>query len=248
MSENRPTQTDSSDPLASLHRMSTTAGAASQDYVAINFSAVVAFILGVASLVVFFGNVLLVMPVAAIVFGIVAIRQIRGSSGTQTGMGLALIGVLVAVGAASTVTVQQVNEARARHAEQQAINAVVGELDRDILSGDYASALKLFTDEFNRRPDMSMDRFTGVWKAASANPNFGKIVSIGTNDRIGLDDVAPDGTRGAGTLILIKFEKVSDALRRIATFKKVGGQWKIDGMPELFPAPVTEPPGGRPPT
>ena len=37
------------DPLAKLHKMSTTAGVASQQYVAVNTSAVIAALLGVAS-------------------------------------------------------------------------------------------------------------------------------------------------------------------------------------------------------
>ena len=46
MTENKPTQnTPQDDPLASLHRMSTTAGVASSEYVAINLAAVTALVL-----------------------------------------------------------------------------------------------------------------------------------------------------------------------------------------------------------
>src|SRR6476660_5325715 len=65
------------DPLASLHKMSTTAGITSQEYVAINIPSIVAFVLGIASLVAVLNPVLLVLPLAAVVTAYAALSQIR---------------------------------------------------------------------------------------------------------------------------------------------------------------------------
>src|SRR5947207_11805007 len=80
--------------LAQLHKMSTTAGVTNAGYVAVNHTAIAAVLLGLASALAFFGWLLLVVPVVGIIFAIVAIRQINDSSGTQTGRGLAYVGLL----------------------------------------------------------------------------------------------------------------------------------------------------------
>lgn len=250
MSENRPTPQDSRDPLATLHRMSTTAGAASQEYVAINLAAVTTLVLGVASALVFFGNVLFIVPIAAIIFGIAAIRQIRGSSGTQTGTAMAVLGMLLAVGFSGAVSAQKFTRAQEIRAEKEAINALVAKLEQYIITGDYAGSLNVFTERFPTAKEVTPQRVEQVWSSATQNPAFGKIVSIKTNDRVVLEDAAPDGTRNAGSMLQIKFEKVDEPLRRNALFRKANGEWKIDDIPELFP-PLTPPvppgpPGGMP--
>src|SRR5207237_7613213 len=81
--------------LAQLHRMSTTAGVTNVGYVAVNHTAIVAVLLGLASALAFFGWLLLIVPVVGIIFAIFAVRQINDSSGTQTGKGLAYVGLLL---------------------------------------------------------------------------------------------------------------------------------------------------------
>src|SRR2546429_5411940 len=81
------------DPLARLHKMSTTAGVASQQYVAINNAAVIAALLGVASALALLTPTLLIVPLAGVVVAIVSWRQISNSNGTETGKPLALLGL-----------------------------------------------------------------------------------------------------------------------------------------------------------
>src|SRR6478736_4490875 len=100
MTETRSNSTPDAppDPLASLHKMSTTAGLGSGDYVAINPVAIFAIIMGVASaLALFEETILLLLPAAAIVGAIIALRQIGKSSGTQTGRGLAIAAIVLAL-------------------------------------------------------------------------------------------------------------------------------------------------------
>src|SRR3954452_14484400 len=86
------------DPLARLHKMSTTAGLGTTDYVAINPTAVVAIFLGFASLLALLDNLLLAIPVVAIICSIWALMQIAKSGGTQSGRSLAVAGLLLAFG------------------------------------------------------------------------------------------------------------------------------------------------------
>src|SRR5689334_9364604 len=95
------------DPLAKLHKMSTTAGLGSGDYVAVNITAVVAAPVGPASMLARAANELLIIPVVGIVLGVIALRQIRKSNGTQTGMGIALIGLLLSLGIGGWVIASQ---------------------------------------------------------------------------------------------------------------------------------------------
>src|SRR5436190_20115121 len=73
------------DHLAHLHKMTTTAGLGSSDYVAVNGTAVFALLVGVASALALMSEVLLILPLVAIVAAFVALSQIRHSNGTQTG-------------------------------------------------------------------------------------------------------------------------------------------------------------------
>src|SRR5205085_7590050 len=86
------------DPLARLHKMSTTAGLGTTDYVAINALAVASVFLGLASLLAMLDPLLLVLPVLAIACSIWALTQIRNSGGTQSGRGLAVLGLVLSLG------------------------------------------------------------------------------------------------------------------------------------------------------
>ena len=96
------------DPLSKLYHMSNTAGVGTQEYVAINPTAVAALILGLASVLALLGSILLVVPAAGIVCGLVAISQIRKSNETQTGLALAACGLVLSIGLGGGRTVYQV--------------------------------------------------------------------------------------------------------------------------------------------
>src|SRR2546423_11097563 len=105
------------DPLASLHKMSTTAGLGTTDYVAINLLAVTAAVLGAASALVVMSDYFFVIPCAAIICAIIAIRQISGSAGTQTGRGIALAGALLAIGCSAVQGSRELIELRRNPAD-----------------------------------------------------------------------------------------------------------------------------------
>lgn len=237
MTTEQPSNSPSSDPLASLHRMSTTAGVASAEYVAINLTAVIALVLGLASVLAFFSNVLLVVPAAGIIFGLAALRQVSNSNGTQTGRALAALGVLVSVGVLGVYGYQGYQERAAEKAEEQAINTQVAALESALKSGAYDKAFELFSPQFKQMKQIPLDRFGKTWEAF-ANL-YGKITSVKTN---GLLQLSADGSSCA-TMLVIDTDKLPQPARRTVVLRRVEGKWFIEDIPELFMAPPQAPPG-----
>ena len=122
------------DPLTGLRKMSTTAGVGLSDYVAINPIAIASTLLGLGSVLVpvLDYNFLLIIPIAAVVTAIIAWRQIRRSNGTQTGNGLALLGVVLAVLiGGGTVAAQVITTIRYKPDTDQ-VSAMVAKLGDEI--------------------------------------------------------------------------------------------------------------------
>lgn len=242
MSESQQPQTspDASDPLASLHRMSTTAGLGSQEYVAINLVAVTALVLGLASALVLLSALLLLIPAISIIVGLIALRQISNSNGTQAGKGIAWLGMVVAIGIAGYVGVKEIQIRYAEKAAEQAINACVADFAKALQSEDYPKAWDTFSDRFHSRKDMTNDLFATRMKTLAANPQLGKIQSIATNGRIQIEQApgaAMDAQKMAGSLLVIKMEKSPQPFRQPVSFRKQDANWKIEDIQSMFPQP-----------
>jgi hypothetical protein len=245
MSENQTPKSgqEAGDPLASLHRMSTTAGAASQEYVAINLAAVATLVLGVASMAVLMGMVMLIIPAVAIIFGIVALRQISNSNGTQAGRIIAWLGMILAVSMAALVIGREARVAIANSREEQVIKTTVAELGSAIKAADYPKAWTFFAPSFQNRKDLNLTVFTNVWKAKLAeNPYYGKITTFKTNDVVQVSAAAVDGSRQAVTMLVIRFDKTDQEFRREIFFRNLDGVWKVESLPTVFPPPAQEAP------
>ena len=154
------------DPLATLHKMSTTAGLSSQEYVAINTPSVAALLLGLASALAILDPVWLIVPVAAVISGIVAVHQVRNSNGTQTGGKIAILGIALAVVLAGVVGVKAVQAALGARADRQAIIALIQRLGErvktGVSTGQWDEAYALFTDRF--KGAHSRGEFIARWK------------------------------------------------------------------------------------
>src|SRR5438034_10464796 len=127
MPELEPTH-QTPDPISHLHKMSTTAGVGSQDYVAINTAAIVSVILGICTALAFLGVPFLVVGVAGIVFGIIALVQIRHSNGTQGGTGLAILGILLSLAMAGSVAAASIVEWNHQREDRNQIEAAITQL------------------------------------------------------------------------------------------------------------------------
>ena len=229
------------DPLARLHKMSTTAGLGSTEYVAVNAPAVFALIFGLASALVVVDNVLLIIPVAGVICGILALYQISKSGGTQTGRGLATLGLLLSVGFAGFVLTRQATHAARTRADREAINQLIGEFEQNIKAGNFDAAYQQFGQRFRDRVDKAtFDTRTKFLQSSG----YGDLESITSNNVFGFETDPTTGDRRAAVLLLIKFAGSEAPLREEGVFFKSGGQWAFEDIPVLFRPPQQGPPGG----
>src|SRR5208282_5545465 len=128
-----------------------TAGVGTQDYVAVNVTSVVAVVCGLASLLAIASPVLLAFPVTGVCLSWMALRQIKKSNRTQTGRGLAFLGLWLSGIITAAIFSYQGLEAWHRHADQQAIADVSRKYGDLIAQKDYASAYALFDSDFQSR-------------------------------------------------------------------------------------------------
>jgi hypothetical protein len=217
--------------LAQLHKMSTTAGVTNLDYVAVNQTAIVAAVLGVLSATALLGWILLAIPLVGIAFAIVAIRQVNDSGGTQTGKGLAVLGLLLSVLFGGGLVVWESMALAAVRGDENRIAQTLSELGRDVKAGDYKSAYALFTDDFQNR--VKLEQFEAVWKSAQ------RPLALGSLHDVQWNEVTPTfgseaGARTAVIKAIMKFERAQEE-RFDVELRQVGGKWLIARLPSFFP-------------
>jgi hypothetical protein len=170
MSQSTPPASPTSAPenaagLARLHKMSTTAGVGLGEYRAVNGLAVTSLVLGIASWMSWLHPMLFLLPVVGVVMGVLAIVQIRRSSGTQSGIGLAGTGIVLSMllgGWAFTVSAGERHRVIEHRRE---IDAVAVEFGEALAAADYARAYRLTDTNFQR--EISLERFVSVFSSES---------------------------------------------------------------------------------
>ena len=225
------------DPLAGLHKMSTTAGVTNLDYVAVNHTAIAAVCLGLLSALSFFGHLLLVIPVLGVIFAVVALRQIAGSNGTQTGRGLAVLALLLCLGLGGTAIGMEAYSAMRVRGDENAVAATLSKAGNFIREHKYKEAYELFDPEFRKR--VSLDDFATRWQAIQAG-SLGEIEAFEWNGVTPIFENS-QGSRNAGTKLRIKFNKGFDD-RFDVVLREENGGWLIYRLESFFP---TAPPPGQ---
>jgi hypothetical protein len=239
------------DPLLHLHKMSMTAGLGSGDYVAVNITAVIAVLVGLASLLSFIGSLLLIIPLVGAILAIIALRQIADSNGTQTGKPLALIGLLLSIIITlANFTWRGVDYAKHR-ADTQAINAVAIQFGNLLKDHDYDRAYDLFDADFQYRvPQAAFKVHLASIQESKMVPPIDSITSNGYVQFQAAQSEA-EGTETAEAVFIAHFTG-GDEGRMQVWLHKIDGQWKFDSMPDLFPTPkqaqqASQGPGGGAP-
>src|SRR4030095_16599748 len=128
------------DPIAGLHKMSTTAGVGTADYVAINTMSVVAAVLGLLTLLALAHWLFMFMGVSAIVWGLIALSQIKDSNGTQGGAMTAWAGILMAVLFAGVAVAMEYRARAALAPERQRVNALIDQIGKRVMAAEAARA------------------------------------------------------------------------------------------------------------
>jgi hypothetical protein len=237
-----------SETLMHLHKMSTTAGLGSQDYVAVNVTSVVAVLFGLASLLAIASPVLLIFPIVGVALSIVALRQVNNSNGTQTGKGLAVLGLILSAAITTVIFSYQGWQIYRRQADQKAIADLIVKYGDCLNQHKFAEAYDLFDSDFqNRVPkQLFIIHLTDIQNGQMSAP----IESISWNGlaEFHVDD-ADTGTESADSVMKLHYKGMSESENAIIPrmpirFKRVGASpWLIDNIPDQFPA--TKAPGQR---
>lgn len=221
------------DSLSKLYHMSTTAGVGTQEYVAINPTAVAALILGLASVLALLSSMLLVIPAAGVVCGLVAIAQIRRSNQTQTGLALAACGLVLSIGMGGGRGVYHVIKRYHVSSDEQHIARLMQQLGQDLRAGNFDHAYQLFNDRFHdriNRPTFE-NAFLGYKKLATS----GTIESIEWNrEPMLMEDTPGSDVSVASAMAFFKFEKDPAPRRSVIVFEKSDGQWRIADIEAIF--------------
>jgi hypothetical protein len=233
-SQERVSQTGNSadDALSKLHHMSTTAGVASQRYVAFNTVSIIGALLGLASGLMFLSPLLVVIPILGLIVSIVGWRQINDSGGTETGKLLAVLGVLLSVGIGGVNVGQLVHQYRSVHRDVDQMTAILDQLAEDVRATNYNQAYQLFGEKF--KSQLSRETLESRWSAYQ-NPKVG----YGTLESLKWNGVDPyyesihGGDERLGFIsALAKFEK--SELRLTFEFRSNGDRWQLENIQEMF--------------
>jgi hypothetical protein len=212
--------------LAQLHKMSTTAGVTNLDYVAVNLIAIVALVLGMLSAMALLDKILLVVPLAGLIFAIVALKQINNSGGTQTGKILAIAGLALCLLFAGVEIFNEVQGVLSVRDDEKMIDSTLAEAGKLIHDGKFNEAYALFDDSFHSyvKPDQFQNTMIGVQKSP-----LGTLESIEGNHLVQFESAG--GTRVAGTKAKIKFAHTAEAERFDVALREINGKWKILRFP-----------------
>lgn len=232
--------------LAKLHRMSRTAGAGSTDYAAVNTMAVVAVVLGLVSFLAMLDPLFLFVPVVTLVISVAAFRQVRASNGTQTGMALALAGMLLGVGFAGVTGVRYLKIQQEKSNNIRALGELAESFGQKLAKSDYAGAYSLFDARLKER--MSLQQFEAFF-ATQFEPGLGRVTSVKSNGLFDFEKDADTGLTMAKGMALVQTVKVPEGtppMRPEVVYRRSSDDWQIFNIPEWvnMAAPAPKPGAG----
>lgn len=229
--------TDAEVHLANLARMSTTAGVTNMDYVAVNHTAVAAILLGLASSLTFFGLILLPIAVIGLICGIVALRQINDSAGTQTGKTLAWGGILLSLALGGGAAGFDIKSRLDLRQDARDMAATIRQIGQHIRARQYPQAYALFDQDFQDR--WPLPEFQRVLDGIQ-NPG-----ALGSIDVFEWNGVAPyfprySSVRIGDMKVRIHFSGGKMAQQGLedrydAALRQVGDKWLVVNLPQFFP-------------
>jgi hypothetical protein len=236
-SENQNTSTG--DPFAHLHKMSTTAGVGSTEYVAVNLPAVVALLLGLATALCLLDPIFLVIAVAALVMSVISIVQVRKSNGTQTGIGMASIAILLSLAFAGFKGYTVLDQYMIERRESAAINANITQFESLMKAGQYEKAYALTSPKFQEKTKAK--DFEDFFKMLEGVPYYGHMKSMVWNGNVLIFTDQASGGRYARTIVRIAYEKAPESQRaHDVLLHRVGNDWKIEVISGYFGAAEAE--------
>jgi hypothetical protein len=229
------------DPLHNLYRMSRTAGLGSGDYVAINSTAVLALILGLAGVLSMLYPLLLIVSGAALVCGILALVQIRSSNGTQSGRMFAILGILLALGLGGLAGARLAIGGIETHRDEAAIDALVQRLSNLLVEKKYEEAYRTcFSDGF--KGQVTEPKF--VDRVRTFERISGGIKSFDWGKKADIQSSRGTDTKRAAAGSILRFNGISEVATQSIFFVKEKEDWLIDGIQSIFDEDTRSRPSG----
>jgi hypothetical protein len=233
--------------MQKLFQMSRTAGVGLQDYRAVNVVSVVALMVGVASFfcIVFRDyDMLLALPVLAVILGLVAAIQIARSNRTQTGIPMAVAGLLLGAGFFSYNLYARGHIARENTRFQQELSSVVQQFGAAVAAQDYAGAREHLHPRLRERIGLvTFQRVVDpILRSRAVYGAVGQGMSLG--DRV--EFVRDASGVSASGLMVIELDAVdprtnrNGRAREPATFARSGEDWRIADVPNWFPPDIDD--------
>ena len=190
-----------------------------------------------------FDPVLLVIPAVAIVLAIVAFVQIRNSNGTQTGRGLAALGLVLALGFIGLVGGRSLSDAFKNREDEKAIDSLIIKLDELLVAHKYDEAYQMFDDKFTER--FKQPDFVGIWKhIVEGSKDYKGMTGMHPNNRMEFEVNADTGQKRGIEMTIMEFGPNSTRIPFVFV-QEPDGTWKITDIPDLFKQ--QQPPPGAPP-
>jgi hypothetical protein len=216
--------------------MSTTAGVGAQEYVAINPVAIAALFLGVGSVLVLLSNLFLVIPAIGFVCGIIALVQIRHSNGTQTGIGLASLGLLLCLAFGGGKGGYELVGNLRTTSDEREVAHLMQQLGQDLTAKDYQKAYARFSSRFRDRVDLAT--FTQTLRGFDEAGPLGALQSIEWNGQRMYMERQPDSNvMFAYGMALFKYSGNPEPRRVVITAERSGDVWRLYDVEGLFPKP-----------
>jgi hypothetical protein len=238
------------DRLAQLHRMSRTAGLGSTDYAAVNTAAVLATVLGLASALSLITPVFLFVPVVGLVVSAVALKQVKQSNGTQTGLLLALLGLALCLGFAATTGGKAFLRHQTSKADERTLTEVTHTFVKQLQDRNPKAAYDAFDDRF--KETVSATQFENFINNELL-AGLGAVKGVTPPVLYEFQDDPDSDARLAVGITQFQMEKApgNRPLKWEMRFRRSGGTWRIANIPEWVTAmqgrTPGRPPGGGPP-
>ena len=228
--------------LAHLPKMSPTAGVGVQEYVAVNVAAVVSLLIGFASMLAIMADELVVIPLAAIITAVIALRQINDSNGTQTGAGIATAGLFLAVSITSYVAAAQTLDYVTHAPDRKAIQQLCQHFGQDVRDGTYDAAYDLFSNHFKNRVSRQefvlrlQSRQEQLKNGLQNGTTRGPVVGIHWDGVAAINTDLDVGTVTAQADFIVEYQNPGPDDPVPATFRKSANIWLIDDIQSWFPS------------
>lgn len=221
--------------LSHLAKMSGTGSAfGAAEYVAISPMAIATLVLGFASALSLLAPIFLFIPLLGLICGAIAIRQIRGSNGTQGGFGLAVGGLALSLLLGGGILLKETIRWSQNASETKAVSNLISHFGDEAMAGHFDAIYDtMMTDNF--RSEVDRNTFRAGMHALTHAP-AGSIDSMSWNQEPMDFEPIADGVGTVGrAMAMIRFHHMPDAWRETVRADNRDGVWRIDALPQLFP-------------